>query len=131
MTNESRRALVGAIAWGGLAVIGVLLVFIIVQTFGLTSQVRETQKGNRSTLETAQIAAEEAAKATDRIEDCTTPGRPCYIQGQKRTADYLSDLNLVIAYAAACADQQGVQTEAEVYACVIQKLAQADERDGG
>lgn len=131
MTQDSRRWVAGGVFYGALAIIALLVTFAVVQTFGLVSQVRETQQGNASVLKSAQAAAESAEKGTDRIEDCTTPGRKCYDDGQKQTAQYLSDLNRVIAYAAACADQAGVQTEAEVYACVIQRLADDDSRDGG
>lgn len=95
--------------------------------------IRATQVGNTSTLRSAsdaansaKDAAESAERGTARIEDCTTPGRDCYDSGQKRTADAIADINKVAVYAAACADQDGVQGEDEIYTCVIRLLAADD-----
>lgn len=61
------------------------------------------------------------------IRGCTTPGEDCYDRGQRSTAaivaDLTNDLTRVTAYAAACADQSGVQGEEEILACVVSRLA--------
>jgi hypothetical protein len=93
-------------------VIGVI--GVVVQTFSLLSTVRETQKVSKSSVET--------------IRDCTEPEGQCYQESQKRTAKVVADIGKVSAYAAACADRPGTQTEDDVLACVLRRLAKDEQR---
>jgi hypothetical protein len=68
------------------------------------------------------------AEALRLIKSCTTPGQECFERGQKQTAEAVADINRVTVYAAACADLPGVQGQAEIYACVVEKLAEDDGR---
>ena len=128
MPSDRGRAVAGVVLWGGIAILAVVITAAIIQTLSLVTTVREAQQNNTKTVESAKIAAREAQRGTDRIEECTTPGRPCYDQGQKRTADVVSDLNRVAVFAAACADKAGVQGEDEIFSCVIRLLAKNAEK---
>lgn len=63
------------------------------------------------------------------VEDCTTPGRVCADRGAKATADAIADINRVTVYAAACADRPRTQTEADILACVLARLAADTDHD--
>lgn len=131
MTSETThrgRELTAAIVYVMLTAVAVGVIVVVVQTYSLLNTVRESQQTNTSTIQAAKSAAWEAERGTDRIEDCTTPGRKCYEQSQKRTADVVTDLNRVAVFAAACADKPGVQGEDEIYSCVIRLLAEEAEQ---
>lgn len=57
------------------------------------------------------------------VEDCTTPGNPCYERAAQQTAKAVADINRVSIYAAACADRGDVQSVEEIQQCVITRLA--------
>ena len=101
------------IGWAivGLAITGLVVgvVATVFATYSLLSVVREQQKTNVGTNE--------------RIVDCTTPGGKCYQQGQERTGQAVGDILKGATYAIACADKRGVQTEAEIQACVLKRIA--------
>lgn len=64
----------------------------------------------------------EAEQQRDRLIDCTTPGGRCFEDSQKRTADAVGNLNEITVFAAACADKAGVNTVAQIQACVLDEL---------
>lgn len=126
--RKERRALVLKRVGISLLVVGMLL------TTGVAAYaavlIRDTQTTNKPKIDAtahaaaaAQRAAKAAEKGTKRIEDCTTPGQPCYDDGLKQQADVIGDLNRVIVLAAACADRPGDQSVEEIQGCVIAKLA--------
>jgi hypothetical protein len=98
-----------AVVYMCLAGLVISLIYAIVQTYTLADAIREQQKTNVGTNE--------------RIVDCTTPGGKCYQQGQKRTGAAVADILKGATYAIACADKRGVQTEAEIQACVLKRIA--------
>lgn len=109
------RPVVGAVA-GFLAAVAVLLVVLmLVRTWGVTESVQEGQRANTRTLEL--------------IESCTTAGGECYERGQENTANVIGVLNdyqrRVVALAVACADQPGNQTVEQVTRCVERGLRSA------
>ncbi|HEU4542988.1 MAG TPA: hypothetical protein VFR23_17795 [Jiangellaceae bacterium] len=59
----------------------------------------------------------------DQIADCTTAGGKCYEEGRRRSANNLDILILSGVYAQTCRDTRGVDTDAEVVACVKRKLS--------
>ena len=98
-------------------VIGVLVMCVVMQqlysnttTAQLAVDIRENQKSGRAVL--------------DRINDCTTPGRKCFDEAQRRTAGVVGDINRVAIYAAACGAQYPGQVAA-VEGCVRQQMAMA------
>lgn len=99
-----------------LGVLAVLLLVSILQTRMLVGEVRNTQKTNTGTVR--------LIKAQGRaIRDCTDPTGECFKRAKRQTAGAVNDINKISVYAAACADQSGVQTASEIYACVVERLA--------
>lgn len=98
-------------------VIGVLVMLVVMQqlyanttTAQLVEEIRENQKSGRAVV--------------DRINDCTTPGRKCFDQAQRRTAGVVGDINRVTIYAASCGAQYPGQVAA-VEACVRRQMEAA------
>lgn len=108
MSRERQRGLRGAVVGllAGAVVIG--LVFLIVQTYGLASSIREGQKVNLRT--NALIAS------------CVTPEGKCFKDGEERTGRAVENIGLLSIYAAACADTPGVQGAPAIEACVRRLL---------
>lgn len=102
----------------GALVVGFVVMGIV--TAATVSAIRESQLTNRK-------LAVDNAKVLDRINDCTTPGRKCFDDGQKRSASVISTLNqgaaAAAAAAAACADRPGISGYREIKACVDRTLA--------
>jgi hypothetical protein len=86
----------------------VLMIMLIVQVYSLTAATREQQQEN--------------TKTSERIEECTTPGRPCFEDSARRTAEAVGSLNAWTEAAVTCADQTGTQPRAEIRACIIRTL---------
>lgn len=103
----------------GVLIVAVLL--LIVRTWSVTDQIRESQKTNTGTLEASQ-------RTLDTVNDCTQPSGDCFKRGQKRTASAVGDINRVVILAAACS--VGLDTRLSVserqtliQSCVIDRLA--------
>lgn len=112
----NRGPVAGAVA-GFAAMLAVLLVLVmLVRTWGLAESVRGSQQSNTRTLEL--------------IESCTTVGGECYQRSQKRTADVVGLLNnyqrRIVTLAAACADRPRAQTVEQIRQCVEQGLDTGD-----
>ena len=73
--------------------------------------IRSAQRTNTETLEL--------------IRSCTTPGKPCFDEGQKRTGEAVGTINQVSVFAAACADAPKRQSVKEIEACVRDRLEKA------
>jgi hypothetical protein len=110
-TTRRRREVASGVVYGFLALFLLLLLYVVAQTYALLTTVRETQKS--------------ASSAVIAIEDCTTPGRDCFEESQKRTGGVVSDINEVAVYAAYCADQPGAITVQDIEQCVLNQLARA------
>lgn len=97
--------------------------------YELADATRSTQVANteRSNLDrqrderTAETAAD-AARAAARIEDCTSPGRQCFEDAQKRLGRTVGTINRYALAAAYCADQVGEQTIDELQRCIIDQI---------
>ena len=116
--------------WSVLAV-AVLVLVLTVATAVVVAAVKSTSIRETQTQNTALI--ENTDETLKIIRECTTPGEDCYDRGQSRTAEIVagltSDLTRVSAYAAACADHVGVQTEDEIFACIVRRLASVEAPD--
>lgn len=84
----------------------------------LTQQTHTAAIQAKKAAERGREAAIQARRSADRIENCTTPGRDCYLQGQREAALWVGDINEVITLSISCADQPGQQSLAEVQRCV-------------
>lgn len=99
--RPTKHEALGAFAGIAAGLLLVLLVVVVVQNYQLT-------KANN--------------RLNERIVDCTTPGRPCFDAGQKRTADAVAMLNDFTEAAVVCADRTGTQGRDETRACIIRTL---------
>lgn len=97
---NGHRAL-GAVAGSLAGLLVVLVLVLVVQIYQVT------QQNNR---------------LNERIVDCTTPGRPCFEEGQKRTAEAVALLNQYTEAAVVCADREGSQPRPVVRACILRSL---------
>lgn len=101
--RRSRQVLV----FLGATLVAMLVVALVVLVV-LLSNVRETQLGGTPTGKKLLAAAE-------RIQSCTTPGRECSEENQRRTAALIAGLTMsneeASADAAACAAQPSVIAE--------------------
>lgn len=125
--NERVRPLLGV-------VVGMLVGALFVGVLVVLLSIRVTQVDRGDDVSDTLRAAEAAEAGTDRIEDCTTPGRDCYERGQAQTAQAVANITRLSAYAAtfaaACADLPGRQSVDEIERCVFEKLrAVANEGD--
>jgi hypothetical protein len=63
------------------------------------------------------------------LADCTTPGRACYEEGQKRTAAAVSALTKISIYVSQCGrlypGESGPEYDRKVERCVAERLAAA------
>lgn len=115
-----RALLAGRIAVAAIVVVVFCLLGMTAYTVLLS---RQTQQANTPTLKNAATAAKAAKDSADRIADCTTPGRSCYMRGQRQTAAAVGDISkanaLAAAAAASCAKDNPDATFAEVYKCTV------------
>ena len=125
--NLTRRQVLWSVVALAVALLVVVVASAVVVSAVKSTSIRETQTQNTDLLEKTD-------ETLQIMRGCTTPGEECYDRGQRRTAELVahltSDLTRVSAYAAACADQAGVQTEDQIFACIVRRLA-ADPKAAG
>lgn len=119
------RAVLHVIAGVATGVFIVGAVFLGITTYELVDAVRDTQVGSveraerdRARDERTAATAADAARAASRIEDCTTPGRKCFEDGQQRLGRTVGTINRYAIAAAYCADRPGTQTVPELERCI-------------
>lgn len=130
------RAVLHVIAGVATGVFIVGAVFLGVTTFQLVGEVRETQVQNvqransdRDRDERTAATAADAARAAARIEDCTTPGRKCFEDGQQRLGRTVGTINRYAIAAAYCADQAGTQSVPTLERCIAAVTDQEQPRE--
>jgi cell division protein FtsB len=64
---------------------------------------------------------------TENLKDCNTPEGECAKREAAQLASILGSVNSITFLAAACADRDGVQTEAEIRECVRRIVAHSDD----
>lgn len=106
---------------GGLLLIALIAAAVISAT--KSTQVRATQQQNTTLLKNSSESLDLIKGLVEEVQSCTTPGRECHERNQRATANAIDSINRAAVFAAACADQRGVQGEDEIYACVIRRLA--------
>lgn len=90
-----------------------------------STMIRQQQKTNTSTLNSAERTAK-------LVEDCTTPGGDCYKRNQRSTSSAVGDIGRVTVLAAACgAELDGTemtvpQRADRIQACIVRQLDQRD-----
>lgn len=133
-TTRRRRRVLGAVFGFAVGVLAVLIVGTAVTSMVTLTAIRSTQVTNAQRSQDTLDAATAAKRASDRIEDCTTPGRACFKQSQKRSAGIVKLVNdaqrQASIYAASCADRPGSQSADEIEACVRAAFAAAPQNGG-
>lgn len=111
-------------------VLGVVAVAFLIY---LVALVRETQTEGSPLLRAIAEQQDDIERATDaavagqrQLADCIDPEGECFKTSQARTTASIASINQISIFAAACADEDGSQTVAEIQQCVIQRLALAD-----
>lgn len=96
-----------------------------------TTQLDNTERGklDRARDERTAATAADAARAAGRIEDCTTPGRKCFEDGQRRLGRTVGTINRYAIAAAYCADRTGTQTIPELEQCIEAITTQEQPRE--
>jgi hypothetical protein len=134
-TLEHPRVRLGL--WVIASVSAVLLVMgmivSVVAIYQLSEATRQTQKGYVARAEQDRIrdeqtadAAAAAARAVDRIEDCTTPGRECFEDQVKRTGAAVAGINqgtLSVIVAALSCQADGITEERPLARCTARRAA--------
>lgn len=114
-----------------LAVLGVLIGGLIIGNIWTVVAIRSTQVDGQDRADDTNRAAKASETVLKQIRDCTTPGEPCYEAGADRRlqseARIQSGATLAATFAAACADQEGVQGAAEIYKCTILLIKEAEQ----
>lgn len=109
--EKELRAEAWAATFGRLAKVALVAALALALVFGAynayqgretVSQIRETQVGNRATLQQAKNAAVSSKRTADRIEDCTTPGGACFERSQSTTSGAIAGISTVTVRATAC-----------------------------
>lgn len=126
--REGVYALVGV----GIMAVVLLLAWVLFSIYGLADAIRETQQTGSPILKAIADQQDDIEAGTDasvatnkQVLDCTQPTGECYRESQKRSADVVGSINEISLYAAACADQSGVQTVEEIQSCVIARLSKS------
>ena len=119
--DSRQRPLFGAVVGVLVGVLIVAVLALLIRTWSVTDQIRESQQTNTGTLEASQ-------RTLGAVEDCTQPTGKCFLRGQKRTASAVGDINRVVILASACSVglETGLsveQRQAEIQQCVIDRLA--------
>lgn len=89
-------------------------------------EVRKTQVSRISVADTTAQAAEDAARSAQRIEDCTTPGRDCYEDTQKTTANAVGSVatnTLAVIVAALSCQDDGITEQKQLARCTVNRSA--------
>lgn len=121
--NPRLRMWLHAIGGAATGIIFVGGVALAITTYQLVDAVRDTQVNSVQRSQDTRAAAEAAERSAARIEDCTTPGRECFRESQRRLSQTVSGINDYAKYAAACADKPRQQTVAEIEACIETRIA--------
>lgn len=110
-----RRSILVFLVGAGATAIVLFLIVAILTSATKSTEIRDTQQQNSPLIKNT-------AATLARIQNCTTPGRPCYERGQRQLARAVGDINRVVVLAAACASGDGSRTETEIQACIVERL---------
>lgn len=128
---HKQRAFLYTLVGLGLGLFVVGAIYLGISTHSLVGAVRDTQldrtqitEDTAAAAERAKEAAENAARSAERIEDCTTPGRKCFDDSQKRTAEAIVGINegtlRVIVAAISCQDD-GITEQRALSICTVRR----------
>lgn len=119
-----------------IVVTAVMVTVLLISQAVLISQIRATQQTGSPVLKAIlgqqddiKVAAKAATSTNEQILDCLDPGGKCFEESQRRSADVLAQVQLIIVLAAACAadvtgDQSVEQRQDSITACIAKRLAE-------
>lgn len=110
--TKRRAGLAVLYACAGLLVVG--LIFAVASTYTLTAAIRAQQQEN--------------AKTNKTLLSCSIPSGSCAKKQAAQIARATANIGDLATYAAACADQPGVQTAAQIKACVLTEVKRQGHR---
>ncbi len=118
---------------GSVAAVSLVIGMIVAVTtiYELTEATRQTQITNTQRQEADRVrdeltaaTAADAARSAERIEDCTTPGRPCYEDAQRRTGEAVAGINqgtLAVITAALSCQADGITDQKALSRCTVRR----------
>jgi uncharacterized membrane-anchored protein YhcB (DUF1043 family) len=108
-------------------IVGVLAIYDLAAAVRQTQIVNvERSEADRTRDEQTAAAAASAARAVDRIEDCTTPGRQCFEDQAARTGAAVAGINegtLAVIVAALSCQADGITDEQPLARCTANRAA--------
>lgn len=92
------------------------------------TQVTNTEKQEQDRERDRQTAqtARDAARSAERIEDCTTPGRPCFERNSRATSNAVAGINqgtLAVIVATISCQEDGITEVAPLSRCAAERAA--------
>lgn len=115
------------------AVLTIGMIVGVLAIYDLSESTRETQRAyvaraelDRTRDEQTAAAAAAAARAVDRIEDCTTPGRQCFEDQVARTGEAVAGINegtLAVIVAALSCQADGITEERPLARCTVRRAS--------
>lgn len=123
------RTVLQVIAYAATAALVIGAIVLGLSIYELSEATRQTQitnsekaEADRERAKQTAETAENAARAAARIEDCTTPGRPCFVESQERLRATVGSINDYALAAAVCADAPGAQTIEQLERCILEEI---------
>lgn len=93
----------------------VLSILILAVQMYMVNEIRQSQVA-------AAVTGKEILHISENIEDCTTPGRPCYDRTSSLAGDSVEEVNKVVVLAIACSNRPGVWSADQISDCVSENL---------
>lgn len=116
----TRRMFAWGIVAGLTATLLVVVVVGVLVSASKSSEIRETQVLNTRTLDTTE-------RTLEVLLDCTNPEGRCYRRGVESRRGIVEDVSRVAVYAAACADRPRQQSVAQIQACILDEIDDAED----
>jgi hypothetical protein len=110
----------------------VLVLYVVLQAAQTTHAIRDTQNTNTQINVNQTRLIRKVAQVSRQIQSCTTPGKPCYQDGQRRTGEAVSNIGRSSIAAAVCvvkipAEEIAASSRSElidtIAACVVAQLS--------
>lgn len=132
---EARHVRIGLWVVASVSAVALVIGMIVgvLAIYDLAEATRDTQVANterakvdRARDEQTAATAADAARAAQRIEDCTTPGRQCFEEQTRRTGKAVAGINqgtLAVIVAAISCQADGITEERPLARCTAKRAA--------
>ena len=128
--NTRARTIAWAVVGAAVMLLIMAVTVTMLQTGTVVDLIRNDQKAGIERAKVTKSNTEQIKQLAETIRSCTDPAGECYKQGQERTGAAVASINEVIIYAAACADQPGVDSVPKIRNCVRALLADSPTPSG-